>query len=148
MHRSAAKLRRRAILCGWGSMVLLWYVWAVRHSRIRLMVRSTVDGAKQRGFTITVAVDQMRLIRFEVGMWLIDCVYSMEVVSRIVDVDGDTRKRRPLLVSIGQRQKCRGCEYQYKSTVRQRCERGAGADDRRCARCSVCQGSKCGEHDC
>ena len=68
------------------------------------MVRSTVDGMKKRGFTITVAVDQMRLIRLETGVRLIDCVYSVEVVSRVVDVDGDTRKGRPLLVGIGQRQ--------------------------------------------
>ena len=73
------------------------------HFRARLVVRSTVDGTKRRSFTITVAVDQMRLIRFETGMRLIDCVYSAEVVSRVVDVDGDTRKGRPLLVSIGQR---------------------------------------------
>ena len=67
------------------------------------MVRSTIDGTKERSFTITVAVDQMRLIRSN-GMRLIDCVYSVEVVSRVVDVDGDTRKGRPLLVGIGQRQ--------------------------------------------
>ena len=74
------------------------------HFRARLVVRSTVDGMKKRGFTITVAVDQMRLIRLETGVRLIDCVYSVEVVSRVVDVDGDTRKGRPLLVGIGQRQ--------------------------------------------
>ena len=42
---------------------------------------------QKRGFTITVAVDQMRLIRLETGVRLIDCVYSVEVVSRVVDVD-------------------------------------------------------------
>jgi len=76
----------------------------MRHSRVRLVVRSTIDGTKERSFTITVAVDQLRLIRFKTGMRLIDCVYSVEVVSRVVDVDGDTRKGRPLLVGIGQRQ--------------------------------------------
>ena len=97
--------------------------------QIRLVICSTIDGTKQRSFTIAVAVDQRRLIRFETGMGLADCVYSVEAVSRIVDVDGDTRKlRESLFIGIGQSQKCRGCECQHKSTVSRRRERDAGAE--------------------
>ena len=79
------------------------------------MIVGTVDGMKQRSFTVAVAVDQVRLIRRETGMGRIDCVYGMEVVSRIVDVDGDTRQvgkslGKSLFIGIGQSQKCRGCE--------------------------------------
>ena len=90
-------------MCGRGSMALLCYVWAVRRLRIRLVTCSTADGTKQRSLTIAVAVDQVRLIRRETRMGLIDCVCSMEAVNRIVDVDGDTRKlRKPLFIGIGQ----------------------------------------------
>ena len=111
MRESVAKLCWRIVECGWGSVALLCYVWAVRRFRIRLVICSTVDGTKQRSLTIAVAVDQVRLIRCETGMGLIDCVYSMEVVGRIVDVDGDTRKlRKPLFIGIRQSKKRRGCE--------------------------------------
>ena len=82
------------------------YVRDMRYLRIRFVVRRSVDGMKQRRFTVAVAVDQLRLIRVEIGTWLIDCVYRMEAVSRIVDVDGHTRKRWPLFVGVRQRQKC------------------------------------------
>ena len=104
MREGVAKLRRGAILCGLGRMALLCYVWVMRHFRIRFVVQGTIDGMKKCSFSITVTVDQMRWIRFETGMWLVDCVHSVEVVSRVVDVDGDTRKRNLLLVSVGQRQ--------------------------------------------
>ena len=78
-------------------------VWTARRLRIRLVViSSTVDGAKQRSLTIAIAIDQVRRIRRMAGTGLIDCVYCMEVVGMIVDVDGNTRKLRKALF-IGSR---------------------------------------------
>ena len=109
MRESVAKLRWRIVERGWGSGALLCYVWTVRCFRIRLVVRSAVDGMKQRGLIIAVAVDQVRLIRRENGMGLIDCAHSMKMVGRIVNVDGDTRSlRKPLFIGIRQSQKRRG----------------------------------------
>jgi len=116
MREIAAKLRRRAM-------------WTVARLGVRLVIFRTIDGTKQRSFTIAVAVDQRRLIRFETGVGLTDCVYSVEAIRRIIDVDGDTRKlRESLFIGIGQSQKCRGCECQHKSTLCRRRERDAGAD--------------------
>ena len=86
---------------------MLRCVWTARRLRIRLvMISSTVDGAKQRSLTIAIAIDQVRRIRRMAGTGLIDCVYCMEVVGRIVDVDGNTRKlRKALFIGIRQRQK-------------------------------------------
>ena len=130
MRGIVAKLCRRVVLCGWGSMTLLRYVWAVDRLGVRLVICSTVDGTKQRSFTIAVVVDQVGLIRVETGVGLIDGVYSMEVIRRIIDVDGDTRKlRKSLFIGIGQSQKCRGCECQHKSTVSRWRERDVGAGE-------------------
>ena len=85
---------------------MLRYVRDMRYLRIGLVVQRSIDGMKQRCFTVAVAVDKLRLIRAEIGTWLIDCVYCMEAVSRIVNVDGHTRKRWPLFVGVRQRQKC------------------------------------------
>ena len=109
VRESVATLRWRIVERGWGSGALLCYVRAVRCFRIRLTICSAVDGTKQRCLTIAVAVDQVRLIRCENGMGLIDCVHSMEMVGRIVDVDGDTRNlRKPLFIGIRQSKKRRG----------------------------------------
>ena len=87
-------------------------VRAVRCLRIRPMACSTVDGAKQRSLTIAIAIGQVRLIRRMIGIGLIDCVYCMEVVGRIVDVDGNTRKlRKALFIGIRQRQKRGGRKH-------------------------------------
>ena len=57
------------------------YVWSVRCLRIRLVICSAVDGAKQRSLTIAIAIDQVRLIGRKTGIGLIGCVlYCMEVV--------------------------------------------------------------------
>ena len=130
MRESVAKLRWRIVERGWGSGALLCYVRTVRCLRIRLMVRSTVDGMKQRGLTIAVAVDQVRLIRRENGMGLVDCVHSMEMVGRIVNVDGDTRSlRKPPFIGIRQSQKRRGCKREYKATASRWCERDVRAGE-------------------
>ena len=129
MREDIAKLRWRIIERGWGSGALLRYVWAVRCFRIRLMIRRTVHGMKQCGLAVAVAVDQVGLIRRESGMGLVDCVHSMEMVGRIVNVDGDTRSlRKPPFIGIRQSQKRRGCKREYKATASRWCERDVGAD--------------------
>jgi len=93
---------------------LLRCVWIVRCLRARF----TVDGAKQRSLTIAIAIDPMGRIRRMTGISLVDRVHRVEVVGRIVDVDGNTRKlRRALFIGIRQRQKRRGRKHECKATA-------------------------------
>ena len=110
---------------------------------------SAVDGTKQRSFTVAVAIDQVRLIRFKSRVGMIGSVYSIELIRRIVDMDSDARKMEQLLV-IGARsnQYYRDNECQHEFAVRVRRERDARVGEGKFARYSMCQGSKCGKHDC
>jgi hypothetical protein len=47
---------------------------------------------KERSFTGTIAVDQVRLIGREPGVGLITSVDGVEVIRGVVDVDGNARK--------------------------------------------------------
>ena len=69
---------------------MLRYMWAVARLGVRLVICRTIDGTKQRSFTVAVAIDQVRLIRFKSGVGMIGSVYSIELIRRVVDMDGDT----------------------------------------------------------
>ena len=96
-------------------MAVLCSVRIVRCCRVRLAIAGTIDRLEQCGFAVAIAVDQVGRVRCKTGMIRVDCVHGVEVISRIVDVDGDTRQvgkslGKSLFIGIGQSQKCRGCE--------------------------------------
>ena len=116
MLQVANRLCWKVVVRGWGLMALLSNVRDAGGVGIRFVIVGTVDGLKQRSFTVAVAVDQVRWIRRETGMGRIDRVYGVEVISWIVDMNSDTRPMSKLLmkslfIGMGRGEKCQGCEY-------------------------------------